>query len=289
MSIGVCITTRHRPDTLEQCLEHLRKSTQPPSSVVVSDDSSKPEMQSATAAVVAKFPEAVLVSGPRKGVCANRNNAFAHLGAADYVSFLDDDALVSPTYFEVAQSTYDAMSPERRERAILTGVRIDAFAPRVETMCRLDFLCYFTASEKPEVAGASYAVYPRSFFLRHPWDERIYFGLEDAELSLRAKKAGYEIIYVKDMILRDVGQGKSTFVIEKPGERVSEYAFNGEAARLYVGVKRYKDIEENYAKLALFVPLFFAQNIWSLAKRRSLHRMPELVRLSNVTSLLRGN
>jgi hypothetical protein len=87
--------------------------------------------------------------------------------------------------------------------------------------------------------------------------------------------------------LSDVGQGKST-LLENPG-RVSEYAFNGEAARLYVGVKRYKDIEANYAKLALFVPLFFAQTTWSLAKRRSLHRMPELVRLSNVTSLLRGN
>jgi glycosyltransferase involved in cell wall biosynthesis len=288
MSIGVCITTRHRPDTLQDCLEHLRKSTQPPASIVVSDDSSKPEMRAATVAVVAKFPEVKLVQGPRKGVCANRNNAFAHLGPVDYVAFLDDDAMVSPTYFEVAQKRYDAMTPERRERSILTGVRVDAFQPRVETMCKLDFLCYFTASETPEVAGASYAVYPRTFFEQHPWDERIYFGLEDAELSLRAMKAGYEIIHVTDMVLKDVGQGKSTFMLEKPGP-VSEYVFNGEAARLYVGVKRYKDIEANYAKLALFVPLFFAQTTWSLAKRRSLHRMPELVRLSNVTSLLRGN
>ncbi|HEY4014187.1 MAG TPA: glycosyltransferase family A protein [Polyangiaceae bacterium] len=287
MSIGVCITTRHRPDTLEQCLEHLGKSTQRPVSIVVSDDSSKPEMREATIAVVAKFPAATLVQGPRKGVCANRNNAFAHLGPVDYVAFLDDDALVSPTYFEVAQARYDAMSPERRERTILTGTRVDAFKPRIETMCRLDFACNFTASETPEVAGASYAVYPRTFFERHPWDERIYFGLEDAELSLRAMKAGYEIVFVRDMVLSDVGQGKST-LLENPG-RVSEYAFNGEAARLYVGVKRYKDIEANYAKLALFVPLFFAQTTWSLAKRRSLHRMPELVRLSNVTSLLRGN
>jgi glycosyltransferase involved in cell wall biosynthesis len=285
MSIGVCITTRHRPELLERCLEHLAKSTLLPAGIVVSDDSSKPEMQEATAAVVARFPDAVLVRGPRKGVCANRNNALAHLGPVDYVAFLDDDALVTPTYLSVAEATFAAMPEGRRSRSILSGVRVDAFHPRTEALCRLDFLCYFAHSDTAEIAGASYAVYPRGFLDRHLWDERIYFGLEDAELSLRALKDGYAIVHVPEMILTDAGLGQST-MLESKGE-VTGYAFTGEAARLYVGVKRYKDIESDYAKLAVFVPLFFAQLTWSLAKRRSLHRMPELVRLSNVTSLLR--
>ena len=284
MSIGVCITTRHRPELLAQCLEHLEKSDLRPARIVVSDDSSTPEMFEETARVVARFPTAKYVTGPRKGVCANRNNALRHLEPVDHVAFLDDDALVSPRYLAVAQETFDRLPASRKDRTILTGVRIDAFQPRVETTCKLDFFCRFVASDTAEVAGASYAVYPRSFFDGHLWDEHIYFGLEDAELSLRAKKDGYDIVHVPEMILTDVAYRKSTFMAAEG--KVTAYEFNGEAARLYVGVKRYKDIEGNYAKLAVFVPVFFAQITWALAKRRALGRMPELLRLSNVTSLL---
>jgi GT2 family glycosyltransferase len=285
MSIGVCITTRHRPEVLEQCLRHLAASTLAPAHVVVSDDSSKPELAEATRRVVVSFPSVTYVRGPLRGVCANRNNALAHLRPVDYVAFLDDDALVSPTYLAVAHAAYDALPLERRSRSILTGVRLDQKSLRVETNCKLDFRCYFASSDTPEIAGASYAAYPRSFFDRHPWDEQIFFGLEDAELSLRALKDGYEIIFVLDMVLTDAGHGAST-VLEEPG-KVTGYAFNGEAARLYVGVKRYKEIERDYLKLGAFVVLFFGQITYSLAKRRSLHRMSELVRLSNVAALFR--
>lgn len=286
MSIGVCITTRDRPDLLAHCLEHIARSTVQPAHVVVSDDSFDPELLQSTAAVAARFPFAWLVQGPRKGVCANRNHAYAQLRPADYVAFLDDDALVSERYFETALSIFEAMGTAQRRKTILTGVRVDAFRREIDTICRLSFLCYFEDSEVPEVAGASYAVYPRAFLDAHRWDDRIYFGLEDAELSLRAMKDGYQIVHVPEMVLTDVGFGRSTLLSTRGP--VSDYAFCGEAARLYVGVKRYKDIEPSYAKLAAFVPLFFAQMTWSLAKRRSLGRMRELVRLSNVKALFRG-
>jgi GT2 family glycosyltransferase len=285
MSTGVCITTRHRPELLEETLQRLQRSTRQPLHIVVSDDSSNPEMIERTRAVVARYPNALYVAGPHRGVCANRNNAVAHLRDVDYVAFLDDDGFVTPEYLQVAQEVYDAMPPEQRERTILTGTRIDVPHKRIETRAKLDFRCYFAPSERAEIAGASYAVYPRSFLDRHPWDERIFFGLEDAELSLRARADGYTIEFIPHMIVFDAAQGQST-VLQEPG-RVTAYAFNGEAARLYLGVKRYKDIEPNYMKLGLFVPLFFAQITYSLAIRRSLNRLPELVRRSNVASLFR--
>ncbi len=285
MSIGVCITTRHRPDLLDETLKRLQKSTLPAAHIVVSDDSLAPEMIEQTRAVVARSPNTLYVTGPHKGVCANRNNALAHLREVDYVAFLDDDGFVTPEYLQVAQEMYDAMPAEQRARTILTGTRIDARNKRIETTAKLDFRCYFAPSDRAEIAGASYAVYPRAFFDRHPWDERIFFGLEDAELSLRARKDGYAIEFIPQMIMFDAAQGQST-VLQEPG-RVTAYAFNGEAARLYLGVKRYKDIEPNYVKLGIFVPLFFAQVTYSFAIRRSLNRLPELVRRSNVTSLFR--
>jgi len=284
MSLGVCITTRHRTDLLGQCLEHIAKSEVKPVRVVISDDSSKPDVIAENKALVARYPWAVYVEGPHTGVCANRNNALAHVGDVDYVAFLDDDALIPPGYFGRALSVFDALPEAQRARTIVSGVRVDLKGGRT-TKCKLSFRGYFVGADKTEVAGASYAVYPRSFFDRHKWDEEIYFGFEDAELSLRAIKDGYDIVHREDMELLDAGLDQSTLL--KEGDRVNAYDFNGEAARLYVGVKRYKDIEQDYRKLALFVPVFFAQVTYSLAKRRALGRLPELVKLSHVTSLLR--
>lgn len=284
MSLGVCITTRHRTDLLEQCLEHIAKSTVLPARVVVSDDSTKAEVLAANKALVARFPWGKYVDGPHAGVCANRNNALANVGDVDYVAFLDDDALIPPDYFERALRTFEALPESRRPRVIVSGVRRDLKGGRT-VPCKLSFRGYFVKTDKTEVAGASYAVYPKAFFDHHKWDEKIYFGFEDAELSLRALKDGYEIIHDEELELLDAGLDQSTLL--KEGDRVDAYNFNGEAARLYVGVKRFKEIEHDYKKLALFVPVYFAQLTYSLAKRRALHRLPELVRLSNVTSLLR--
>ncbi len=290
MTVGVCITTRHRPELLEECLTHIERSTLHPERVIVSDDSSKPEMIAATEAAVARFERATYVRGPRRGVCANRNNTLDALVAAgpaartDHVAFLDDDALVEPEYFARAQAVIDATAPERRDRIIVSGVRIDLRGERT-TPCKLNFRGYFEPCERTEVAGASYAVYPTSFFDRHRWDEQIYFGYEDAELSLRALRDGYDIVHCDDMVLTDAGRDQSTLLSE--GGKVDTYGFSGEAARLYVGVKRFKDIEQSIPKLAAFIPLFFAQVSYSLAKRGSLSRLPELVRLSKVSSLVR--
>ena len=282
-SFGVCITTRHRTDLLEQCLEHIEKSTVQPARVVVSDDSSKPEMIEQTKAVVAKFPRAIYVQGPRTGVCANRNNTLKYVGDVEYIAFLDDDALVRPEYFSRALEVFDGLTPARRERTIVSGVRFDLSGGRT-VQCKLSFRGYFVQTDKTEVAGASYAVYPRAFFDNHKWDEKIYFGFEDAELSLRALADGYEIVHREDMIMTDAGLDQSSLL--KEGDKVSAYDFSGEAARLYIGVKRFKDIERDYRKLALFVPVFFAQVTYSLAKRRALSRMGELVKLSRVKELI---
>src|SRR5580765_7219246 len=119
MTIGVCITTRHRADLLEQCLQHIEGSTRVPEHVVVSDDSSKPDEIEKTRATVARFARARYVEGPHRGVCANRNNALARLPRVDQVAFLDDDALVAPEYFARAMAVFDALPADRRDRTIV--------------------------------------------------------------------------------------------------------------------------------------------------------------------------
>jgi GT2 family glycosyltransferase len=284
MPIGVCITTRHRPELLEDCLRHIQANTLRPARTVVSDDSSDETMIAQTKAVVARFSDVVYVGGPHKGVCANRNHALAYLGDAEYVAFLDDDALVREDYFAVAQAAFDAMPVARRARTIATGLRVSPEGRLTGGRVRLNLRGYFEPTETNEIAGASYSVFPRTFFRDHPWDEQIYFGYEDAELSFRARKAGYDIVNVEQMIVTDGGWMKST--LSGASGELDSYNFAGEAARLYVGVKRFGEIDRDYAKLAVFLGLYFGQVTWSLSKRGSLRRMPELLRLSRVGSLL---
>jgi GT2 family glycosyltransferase len=287
-SIGVCITTRHRPELLEQCLEHLGRADIRPTLVVVSDDSTEPASIDANRRIVEPCSEWVAyVDGPHNGVCANRNHALDVLRErrdVDLVAFLDDDALVDADYFDHALATIAAAPPGRRERTIVSGVRIDERGERT-TPTKLNFSGYFVASATTEVAGASYAIYPASFFDAHRWDELIFFGYEDAELSLRALRDGYTIEHCPTMLMTDAGRQRSSMLAGD--DAFDSYNFFGEAARLYVGVKRFLHIDRSLVRLAVFVPMFFAQVTWSLAKRRSLRRLPELIRRSNVTKLLR--
>jgi glycosyltransferase involved in cell wall biosynthesis len=283
MAIGVCITTRHRPELLEECLQHLHSSTLRPSEIVVSDDSSDEAMITATKRVVGRFPGVTYARGPRRGVCANRNNALRQLGEPEYVAFLDDDALVTRDYLAIAQSTFDALPPHRRQRTITTGIRVNREGRLTGDKVRLNLRGFFVSSEKNEIAGASYSVYPRALFWDHLWDEEIYFGYEDADLSLRAIKDGYELLFVEQMVVTDGGWRQSTL---HDGGKLDAYTFSGEAARLYVGVKRFGTIERDYGKLALFLGLYFGQVSRLLTRHQSMGRLPELVRLSHVSSLL---
>ncbi len=283
LRIGVCITTRHRPDMLRDALTHLAGGSVQPDAIVVSDDSTDPVLATRTREVVTEFPTVTYVSGPHHGVCANRNNAFDHVGDVDLVAFLDDDAMVSPTYLATATAYYESLPDDRRGRVILSGVRNQLDGGRT-LPTRLNFRGFFEDADPTEVAGASYAIYPRQFLAAHRWDELIYFGYEDAELSLRARRDGFDIVHSEEMVLTDAGKRRSTLLAE--GERVNQYLFLGSAARLYVGVKRYGVIDRSLGRLALFVVLFFVETFGTLAKRRSLRRLPELVRVSNVNKLL---
>lgn len=283
-TLGVCIPTRHRPALLRSCLEHIARSSQPPRAVVVSDDSTDAAMLAENAAIVERYADTTYVRGPQRGVCANRNHALDRLGTVDYVAFLDDDALVDVDYFETALRHYASLSPDRRRRVIVSGVRREPDGGRTYP-CRLDFRGYFEDCEPTEVAGASYAVFPRQFFDSHRWDEHIFFGYEDAELSLRALRDGFEIDHLEQLVLSDAGKMNSTLAAGD-GERMSQYMFLGHAARLYIGVKRFGIIDRDLPKLGAFLVRFWVELIGALAKRRSLRRVPELVRVSQVAVLV---
>ena len=87
-SISVALVTRNRPESLERTLASLRAQDRQPLEVVVSDDSEGEMAQRSRE--VAEAHGCVYVTGPRRGLYANRN-AVALRCSGSHVRTMDDD------------------------------------------------------------------------------------------------------------------------------------------------------------------------------------------------------
>ncbi len=287
MKIAACVTTRNRPEPLSACLAAFQASTESPDQIVVSDDSADPAMRARNRAIVERVPAATYLEGPRRGVCANRNHALASVRPdIDLVSFVDDDVIVDRDFFANALAHYATIGPGW-DRVILTGVSVreDGVA---SVPVRLSFRGYFVPAATPEAVAIQATVFPRRFLNTHRFDENIFFGYEDAELSLRALKSGYAIRHAPELRSRDTGATRSTLVERAAEDRptIDQYAALCESARLYVGAKRYLVLFPNPLKAIGFHVLYFLHLPIYLARNRSLRKLPGIVRGARLERLL---
>jgi GT2 family glycosyltransferase len=285
MRIAACITTRNRSEQLDACLKALWNSTVKPHTVVVSDDSQDVEIQKINSQIVKQYPETIYLTGPRRGVCANRNNAVNATSAldTDFVAFVDDDICVEPDFIANAIDRYSQMPNEQRKYTIITGISTSTQGEKL-LPSKLSFQGYFCATEEtPETVVIHAALFPRQFFSQEQWDEDIYFGYEDAELCLRAIKSNYKILSCPEL---QVNVKSTESVLDAPGiGGVSNYELHIEAARLYVGIKRYKNLFPNPLKLLAFLSIYFAHMSGFLLKRGSIQAWPEIIRRSRIQLL----
>ncbi|MEC4814502.1 MAG: glycosyltransferase, partial [Scytonema sp. PMC 1069.18] len=273
---------------LEECLQALWNSSVKPHTVVVSDDSPSLEVQEQNHQIVKKYPGTQYILGPRRGVCANRNNAVNATASddTDFVAFVDDDICVQPDFIARALDRYSQMSSEQRNRTILSGISQNPEGTYEMVSGKLSFRGYFCSSTVPETVAIHAALFPREFFDQEQWDENIFFGYEDAELCLRALKHGYKIIHCPDLRVIHAGGVGFKSSLHEPGiGSLTKYEISVEAARLYVGIKRYKKLEPNPLKLAAFLILYFGHMAAYLLKRGAIQAFPEIVRLSHIQRL----
>lgn len=282
MRVATCITTRNRTQELDACLQALWNSQVKPHSVIVSDDSPDDEIQQQNYQVVQRYPGTTYIPGPRSGVCANRNHAIKAIAASetDLVAFIDDDVCVEPDFIARAVNQYSQMPPELRYCTILSGVSQHGHE-RVPT--KLSFRGYFHATDVPEAVAIHAALFPRALFEKELWDENIFFGYEDAELCLRALKRGYRIMHSPELKVL-VLDSHSTIDWAGIGS-LNNYEIYIEAARLYVGIKRYKDLFPNPFKLLVFLSFYFMHMTIFLFKRGAIAAWPEIIRRSHIRRL----
>ena len=286
MKLAICITTRNRVTELDRCLDAVWNSSCHPHEVIVSDDSLEDRVVLENIAITHKYPGTVYVSGPKNGVCGNRNNAVAQVKDSEFISFVDDDIYVEKDFIERSADFYDAMPEVDRFKTILSGVSYGQEGQDLHP-AKLSFRGYFSAVQ----AGQPYetvvihaAVFPRSFFQEEQWDENIYFGYEDGELCLRAIKRGYGIRLVPNLKVYNSCFDQGTLIVPSVA-RLTDYQIYLDAARLYIGVKRYKYIFPNIIKLYLFIFLYVTHILIFLSKNRSLKALPEIFTRSKVSKI----
>lgn len=286
MRLSACITTRNRTQELDACLRALWNSDVKPYFVIVSDDSPECEVQQKNRQVVEQYPGTTYLTGPRSGVCANRNHAVNAIleSETDLVAFIDDDICVASDFVARAINRYTQTLAQQKNRIILSGVSGDE-SGHESLPTKLSFRGYFCPTDIPQAVNIHAAVFPKSFFKEEQWDENIFFGYEDAELCLRALKRGYRILHCPELKVFDTRSNMGTLAVAGIG-KLTDYELYIEAARLYVGIKRYKYLFPDPFKLGVFLGLYFMHMTAFLFKRGSLNAWPEIFRRSHIEKLL---
>ena len=271
MRLSVCITTIDAVEALQSCLQAVWQSTVKPDHVVVSDDSLTVEIQQQNRCLVEQYPNTDYVIGPHLGVCANRNSALDKLPPCDVITFVDDDICVAPDFIAKALVVYQNLTPEKRQRTFLTGGK----------PTKLSFRGFFCPNDYPLCVDLHTAVFPATFFATERWDENIFFGYEDALLCLRAIKQGYRIINCPELKITDTRFGKSTLKLDGVG-KLTKYELYVEAARLYVGIERYKNLDPNPMKLVLFLIIYFIHLTTYLLRNKAIKAWPIIIHNSRI-------
>ncbi|MEM8722310.1 MAG: glycosyltransferase [Cyanobacteria bacterium P01_G01_bin.39] len=278
MRLFVCVTTINAVNALKLCLEAIWQSSINPYCVIVSDDSLSTKIQEQNYHVVKQYLHTNYVVGSHAGVSANRNSALEQLNGltkTDLIAFIDDDICIDRDFIENALARYQNLPPGIREKTFLTG--------GIPT--KLSFRGYFCQSNYPLCVDLHTAVFPATFFKTEKWDENIFFGYEDALLCLRAIKQGFRIMHCPELKTTDTRFGKSTLNSEKIG-KLTQYDMYIEAARLYVGIQRYKNIYPSPLKLILFLIIYFVHMTIYLIKNRALRGWTKIIYYSNMKHFL---
>ena len=226
-ALSICICTANRPAVLRRCLASIEQGEMLPAEVVVGDDTLD---GTETAAVCGEFSFVRYVRGPRQGLCANRNVVIA-AALGEYLSLLDDDSEVTPSFVRLAQELVSRADG----RTIFTGDvlkdGIERVTPRNPTFWG-HFGKPLLAMGPCETVQLNCNVFPRSAFADARFDERIVYGYEDMDLCQQLLAGGHRIEYRPELVNLHLPLPKAADVMRTQNEQA-------ERARYYTSLKRY--------------------------------------------------
>ncbi len=206
--ITVIIPTFDRSDLLRQCLESLRRQTSPYRVLVVDNGST----DSTPSVMTDCFPEHEYLRLPANQGFAKAVNRGIERAETEFVALLNNDTEADPRWIEAGLKVFE----EHPDCAIVASRivnywqrdRLDSAGDRyLRSGLPLkrgngEPASAFPRLERVLGASAGAAFYRRRLFDQIGFfDERYYMYLEDVDLSIRTRLAGFECLYAPEAVV----------------------------------------------------------------------------------------
>ncbi|MCU0490677.1 MAG: glycosyltransferase family 2 protein [Chloroflexaceae bacterium] len=207
-STSVIVVSYNSCRYLPACLSAIVQQLGPDDELIVVDNSST---DGSAALVQTQFPQARLVCAPNEGY-AGGNNRGAAVARGEVLVFLNPDTVVYP------HAIAALVQPlcETQEIGMTTACLVYMGAPERVNTCgntmHYTGLTYCRGANQPRaryatpadvdaVSGAAFAIRRDLFDQLGGFDSSFFMYVEDTDLSLRARLAGYRCRYVPDAVV----------------------------------------------------------------------------------------
>nr|WP_276617049.1 glycosyltransferase [Roseimicrobium sp. ORNL1] len=187
--LSVCIVTRGRPALLRECLEIVingQSLSREHYDVIVSDD----DPEHSAKKVVEEFAGVTWVSGPARGVAANRNKVVGQ-SRGEWIVFVDDDELPEPNWLAEVH------------KAALSG-QWDVIEGVVQPTDYPDSIFWYAPTvESPGLfCTANLAIRRDTFVALGGFDEQFAISHEDMDLGRRIRNAGVPTTFLPKAVVK---------------------------------------------------------------------------------------
>jgi GT2 family glycosyltransferase len=209
IQVSVILVNYNGGEQVLECLHSLELCGQDGSEIIVVDNAS---VDGSPASINMMFPDVRLLQSTTNLGYGGGNNLGACYSQGRYIAFLNPDILVQRGWLDALRRALDADST-----AGLATARI-LLKDRPDTIntCGIDVhisglsMCrgmghprqaFNTQCEVTAVSGAAFMIRRDLFFQLGGFDSRYFLYMEDIDLSLRARLAGWRILFVPNAMV----------------------------------------------------------------------------------------
>lgn len=204
----IIIVSYNKRDDIARCLESVKQTAHPSFEVIVVDNAST----DGSANVAAGFPDVITISADVNLGFGGGCNLGASRSRSEYLVFLNPDTVVDPGWLDALIRPLDQRPPVGLVTAKILMLndpkRINTCGNTVHltglTLCRglgASSESFDREGEVDAVSGAAFAIRRDVFQSLGGFDESMFLYMEDTDLSLRARLAGWDSVYTPESIV----------------------------------------------------------------------------------------